>query len=150
MPFPLNIIPAVPVHEAEWRELWAQYCGGGLPAETTEATWRRILDEDSPIGCVVAMMDGLVVGFVTFVEHECTWETKSVCYVEDVFVSKLHRGSALGVGFALASHFLQRLQAGEWSRLYGITRAENKLAQRLYSRYAQGEPYMRYVLKGGS
>lgn len=150
MPLHLDIIPSTPAYEADWRGLWEQYCGGGVSAETTDATWRRILDKDSPIGCVVAMMDGLVVGFVTYVEHECTGETKSVCYVEDVFVSKLHRGPAMGVGGALAAHFLHRLQAGEWARLYGITRAENKLAQRLYSRYAKGEPYMRYVLKGGN
>lgn len=149
MPLHLIIISAVSAHEADWRGLWDQYCGGGVSAEITDATWRRILDDDSPVGCVVAMIDGLVVGFVTYVEHECTWETKAVCYIEDVFVSELHRGPALGVGFALAAHFLQRLQVGEWVRLYGITRAENMLAQRLYSRYAKGESYVRYVLKGG-
>lgn len=148
MSMPLHITAATPAHEPAWRGLWSQYCSGAVPAEITDATWQRILNVESPIGCAVAMICGELVGFVTYVEHECTWETKPVCYVEDVFVSKLHRGPLTGVGFALAEHLLQRLEAGEWARVYGITHADNKIAQRLYSRYAAGEPYMRYLIKG--
>lgn len=144
---PLTICAASQDHAEGWRDLWDQYCGGAVAQEISDETWRRILDPSNPIGSVVALAESRVVGFVTYVEHECTWETKSVCYVEDVFVSKLHRGPALGVGHAMAGYLMNRLQAGKWARVYGITHVENILAQRLYGRYTQGEPYLRYVVK---
>lgn len=146
----LTISAADHGHAAGWRKLWDQYCGGVVTQEISDATWRRILDPSNSIGSVVALLESQVVGFVTYVEHECTWETKSVCYVEDVFVNKLHRGSALGVGHAMADYLMNRLQTGEWARVYGITHVENILAQRLYSRYTHSEPYLRYVVKAGA
>jgi ribosomal protein S18 acetylase RimI-like enzyme len=140
---------ARPEHERGWRELWVLYCGGGLAEDVTEATWRRILDPASSVGALVAVVDDQVVGFVTYVEHEGTWETKKLCYVEDLYIAKTHRGDIAGVGLLLAKSLLERLEKGEWARLYGITRSENVVAQRLYRRFAKGEPYMRYVLRGG-
>lgn len=147
MPRLIEIFNAVPEHEQGWRALWVQYCDNNLPETTTAATWRRIVDPMSSIGALVATVSGLIVGFVTFVEHEGTWETTPLCYVEDLYVEKSHRGDDIGVAQALASALLTRLEAGEWSRLYGITRAENVVAQRLYRRFAKGEPYLRYVLR---
>lgn len=143
----LSIISALPAHETGWRDLWNQYCGGAVTQEVSDATWRRIVDPSSSIGSIVALLENQVVGFITYVEHECTWETQTVCYIEDVFVSKHHRGSTLGVGHAIARHLIERLQAGEWARVYGITHTENILAQRLYGRYTHGEPYLRYVMR---
>lgn len=144
----LHILPAASVHTEGWRVLWDQYCGGAITQQISDATWVRILDLANPIGSVVALLEDQVVGLLTYVEHECTWETKSVCYVEDVFVGKRHRGPVLGVGHALAGHLVHRLRAGEWARVYGITRVDNILAQRLYNHYTQGEPYLRYLMKG--
>lgn len=143
----LQVMDAQEGHYAGWRLLWDAYCRGGLPEEISKATWARILDPGSAVGCLVAVLSGEVVGFVTYVTHECTWELTPVCYVEDVFVSKLRRGPALGVGFALRDELVGRLNRGCWSRLYGITRVENKVAQALYSTVASGQPYLRYVLK---
>ena len=146
----IEIVTAGPEHEQGWRALWALYCGGGVGEATTAATWRRILDPASSIGASVATEAGAVVGFVTYVEHEGTWETTSLCYVEDLYVAKSHRGDINGVGQALAGALLTRLRAGEWSRLYCITEADNFVAQRLYSGFAKGVPYLRYVLRGAN
>ncbi len=134
-------------HEAGWRALWAQYCDGAVQTLITDATWRRILDPQSKTGGIVATMASEVIGFVTFVEHDCTWELGPVCYVEDLFVAKAHRGRKLGVGVAMAEHLVARLNTGEWTRLYGITRAGNDVAQALYNQFAQGQDYKRYVIK---
>lgn len=147
MPALIEIIPALPEHEHGWRDLWNLYCGGSLADATTNATWRRILDPLSSIGALVAVADGAVVGFVTYVEHEGTWETTPLCYVEDLYVAKAHRGDQAGIGRAFAGALLARLEAGTWSRLYGITRSDNVVAQRLYRRLAKGEPYLRYVIR---
>lgn len=94
------------------------------------------------------MLDDQVVGLATYVEHECTWESRSICYIEDMIVSKRHRGPRLNVGHAIGEHLIDRLHRGEWARLHCITRTDNILAQKLYEQYAAGEPYMRYVMKG--
>jgi len=145
----ISITPAGPEHEQGWRELWAIYCGDGIAETVTTATWQRILDPGSSIGAYIAVDNGNVVGFVTFVEHEGTWETKPLCYVEDLYVTKLYRGDKTGIGHSLAAVLLARLRSGEWSRVYGITRTDNVVAQRLYRGFATGEPYLRYVVRGG-
>lgn len=38
-------------------------------------------------------------------------------------------------------------RAGEWSHLYGTTAADNVLAQRLYSSFSTGQPYMQYLAR---
>lgn len=146
----VTIHDARPEHESGWRRLWDLYCDGGIAADVTDATWRRIVDPASSIGALIAKVDNQISGFVTYVEHEGTWELKKLCYVEDLFIDKRHRGDVIGVGQALASELLARLKHGEWSRLYGITRQDNVVAQRLYRRFSKGEPYMRYVIKEGA
>ena len=135
-------------HEAGWRSLWEQYCDGAIAADVSDATWQRLLDPASAIGGLVALRAGEVIGFANYVVHEGTWETKPICYIEDVFVSKLHRGRGSLVARAMADSLVQRVHAGEWSRLWGITAADNLVAQRLYSGFSSGQPYMRYVLRG--
>lgn len=134
-------------HEIGWRALWAAYCGDAVTAEITEATWQRMLDAESRVGGVVATIGTEVVGFITFVEHDCTWEIHPVCYVEDLYVAPLRRGRTLGVGAKMGAHLLERLNMGEWARLYGITKSDNLPAQHLYRAFAQGEPYLRYVVQ---
>ncbi len=137
-------------HQTGWRGLWDAYCGGAISAEVGDATWRRLLDPASSIGGLVAVCDADVVAFVTYVEHECTWELKPVCYVEDVFVAPLHRGRDSMVARSMAANLLARLASAEWSRLYGITALDNVLAQRLYSTFSPAQACMRYVIRSHS
>jgi hypothetical protein len=58
---PCTIRAALPSDEAAWRELWAGYCDfyqAGLPEETTSRTWKRILDPDAQVMCIVAEVEG--------------------------------------------------------------------------------------------
>src|SRR6266702_2253962 len=94
-------------HEAGWRSLWDQYCDGAVAAHVSDATWQRLLDSTSAIGGLVALNAGEVIGFVNYVVHEGTWETKQICYIEDVFVSKMHRGRGSLVARAMADTLVQ-------------------------------------------
>ena len=135
-------------HETGWRILWDQYCGRAISDAVSIETWRRLLDPTSAIGGYVAVSDGNVIGFVNYVVHEGTWVVKPVCYVEDVFVSKTHRGRGSLVAKAMADRLVARVNSGEWSRLWGITASDSFVAQRLYSIFAVGRGYMRYVMRG--
>ena len=95
----LVIRSLLPNDETTWRRLWRCYCDfyeAKVPDAVTQRTWKRILDPDSAVMCIVAELDGMVVGFAHCVVHENTWETQPVCYLEDLFVRPEHRGAGIG------------------------------------------------------
>jgi GNAT superfamily N-acetyltransferase len=147
MPPPL-IRAALPADEAAWRQLWRGYCdfyGASLSEQVTSRTWKRILDPDSAIMCVVAEVDGQVRGFANCVVHENTWETQPVCYLEDLFVAPSARGH--GVGKALVEWLRNAMRAEGWARLYWVTQRDNARARRLYDQFAQVDDFVRYMIR---
>jgi GNAT superfamily N-acetyltransferase len=147
MAFPV-IRSALPSDEGAWRRLWSGYCdfyNMQVPEATTARTWKRILDPDSAVMCVVAEVDGQVYGFANCVVHENTWETQPVCYLEDLFVTPAARGR--GIGAALIEWLRNAMRAEGWARLYWMTQRDNAAARALYDRYAQADDFVRYVVR---
>ena len=143
-----TIRAALPSDETVWRQLWQGYCDfyrAQLAEEVTERNWKRILDPDSQIMCVVAEVDGHVYGFAHCVVHENTWETQAVCYLEDLFV--LPSARRRGVASALIEWLRNAMRAEGWARLYWVTRADNTEARHLYDRFAQADGFVRYVIR---
>ena len=139
---------ALPGDEAAWRRLWKGYCDfyeTRLPGAVTDRTWKRILDPDSAIMCVVAEADGQVQGFANCVVHENTWETQPVCYLEDLFVAPAARGR--GIGGALIEWLRNAMRAEGWARLYWMTAHDNTAARALYDRFAEADGFVRYVIR---
>lgn len=142
-----TIRAALPSDEAVWRNLWRGYCdfyAAKLPEEVTSRTWKRILDPDSAVMCVVAEAEGQVLGFANCVVHENTWESQAVCYLEDLYVDPAARGR--GVGRALIEWLRNAMRAEGWARLYWLTREDNAQARRLYDQFAQADGFVRYVI----
>ena len=138
----------MPADEAVWRQLWRGYCDFyrvQLADEVTDRTWKRILDPDSQVMCIVAEVDGQVHGFAHCVVHENTWETQAVCYLEDLFVAAAARGH--GLGRALIEWLHNAMRAEGWARLYWVTPADNHAARRLYDRFAKADGFVRYVIR---
>lgn len=145
---PCTIRAALPSDEAGWRALWSGYCdfyGVEVATEVTDRTWKRILDPDSAIMCIVAEVEGKVYGFANCVVHENTWETQPVCYLEDLFVHPSARGR--GIGGALLEWLRNSMRAEGWSRLYWVTQRDNVAARSLYDRFAQADDFVRYVIR---
>lgn len=148
MPPPL-IRAALPSDEPAWRALWRGYCDfyqAELPDEVTQRTWKRILDPDSAVMCIVAEVEGAVAGFAHCVVHENTWETQPVCYLEDLYVAPHARLG--GVGRALIEWLRNAMRAEGWARLYWMTRQDNTAARRLYDQFTQADGFVRYVIRG--
>jgi len=146
---PLHIIrSALPTDEASWRTLWRGYCdyyGEHVSEAVTDRTWKRILDPDSDIMCIVAEVDGQVYGFANCVVHENTWETQPVCLLEDLFVlpsARMH-----GIARALIEWLRNAMRAEGWARLYWMTREDNESARKLYDQFARADGFVRYVIK---
>lgn len=147
MPPPL-IRAALPSDEPAWRALWRGYCDfyeAELPDEVTQRTWKRILDPDSAVMCIVAEVEGAVAGFAHCVVHENTWETQPVCYLEDLYVAPHARLG--GVGRALIEWLRNAMRAEGWARLYWMTREDNTAARRLYDQFTQADGFVRYVIR---
>jgi GNAT superfamily N-acetyltransferase len=143
-----SIRACAPADEPAWRALWQAYCdfyGVQLADEVTQRTWKRILDPDSAVMCIVAEVEGRVVGFAHCVVHENTWETQPVCYLEDLFVAPQARGQ--GVATALIEWLRNAMRAEGWARLYWMTAADNAQARRVYDRFAQADGFVRYVVR---
>jgi GNAT superfamily N-acetyltransferase len=139
---------ALPADEPVWRELWKGYCEfyqAQVPDEVTQRTWKRILDPDSQVMCIVAEVEGKVYGFAHCVVHENTWETQAVCYLEDLFVRPGARGR--GIGTALLEWLRNAMRAEGWARLYWVTKADNVEARRLYDRFTVADDFVRYVIR---
>jgi GNAT superfamily N-acetyltransferase len=145
---PPHIRAALPSDEPAWRQLWRSYCDfyeATVNEEVTARTWKRILDPDSAVMCIVAEDEGEVVGFANCVVHENTWETQPICYLEDLYVAPGARGQ--GVGAALIEWLRNAMRAEGWARLYWMTAADNRQARKLYDRYASADGFVRYVVK---
>ena len=147
-PTPCIIRAALPSDEPAWRSLWRGYCDyyeADVPEAVTNRTWKRILDPDAQVMCLVAEAEGKAVGFANCVVHENTWETQAVCYLEDLYVAPGARGR--GIGGALLEWLRNAMRAEGWARLYWMTRQDNARARRLYDRYAQADDFVRYVIR---
>jgi GNAT superfamily N-acetyltransferase len=139
---------ALPGDEAAWRALWRGYCDFyevRLPPEVTSRTWKRILDPDSAVMCIVAEVEGQVYGFANCVVHENTWEAQPVCYLEDLFVLPAARGR--GIGKALLEWLRNAMRAEGWARLYWMTREDNERARKLYDQFTRADGFVRYVVR---
>jgi GNAT superfamily N-acetyltransferase len=139
---------ALPSDEPAWRQLWRGYCdfySASVGDEVTSRTWKRILDPDSAVMCILAEVDGRVRGFANCVVHEATWETQPICYLEDLFVAPDARGH--GVGASLIEWLRNAMRAEGWARLYWMTRGDNVQARRLYDRFAEADDFVRYVIR---
>ena len=145
---PCIIRAALPSDEPAWRELWRGYCEFyevDVSDAVTNRTWKRILDPDAQVMCIVAEVDGQVYGFANCVVHENTWETQAVCYLEDLFVTPAARGR--GIGRALIEWLRNAMRAEGWARLYWTTRADNAVARRLYDQFTSADDFVRYVIR---
>jgi GNAT superfamily N-acetyltransferase len=139
--------------EDAWRTLWDGYCefyGTRISPAITDATWRRLMDGDSPLFGLVACEgggDGPVVGIVNCVLHPVTWSDGSACYLEDLFVDPEHRRK--GAGRELIRAVLERGERMGWYRVYWMTKADNVTARSLYDAVAGKTDWVRYQVAIG-
>jgi GNAT superfamily N-acetyltransferase len=119
--------------EKVWRDLWLQYVKfyrSDVSEEVTAASWKRILDPGSPIHALVAEKDGAVIGICNYVFHESTWDTRPICYLQDLFVDPQARGSGAAKQLILACE--EAAKAKGAFRVYWHTQEYNAPARSLY------------------
>ncbi|WP_369058947.1 GNAT family N-acetyltransferase [Caulobacter sp. 73W] len=129
-----------------WDGLWAGYLAfyesSDLPQAVGDTTFERMLDPAEPMFALVAEQDGQAIGFAHCVVHRATWTTGFYCYLEDLFVSPVTRGS--GAGRALIEAIYARADAEGWDRVYWLTHETNTQARKLYDAVAQNRGFIQY------
>lgn len=133
--------------EREWREMWRGYNAfyrSNVPERATAATFRRVLDPQSPIAGFVAFADGVPIGFAHIVLHPHTWSEAPVCYLEDLYVREEARGR--GAGRALIEHVIALAKREGWARVYWATQSDNATARRLYDTFCEADGFVRYTV----
>ena len=131
-----------------WQELWEAYLEhyrATLPPGRTEFLWARVNNEADPVECLVAEVDGAVVGLAQFVPHIDTWEETPMCYLQDLIVAAPFRGR--GIGRTLINAVDEYRRRRGWCYLYWQTEEHNRPARLLYDSLTGGaSPFIVYRL----
>ena len=90
----------------------------------------------------MAVKNKRVIGIAHYVLSPYSWGTHYICYLEDLFVTPSARNA--GAGRALIRWLHTEANRQGWKRLYWMTDADHKTAQRLYDRVAQKTRWLRY------
>ena len=143
----LTIRAPVATDEGEWRSLWTAFNafhGVRLPERVADANWGRILDPDAPMGGLVAVEDGKLVGLADYVLHCHTWSEHLSCLLDDLYVRSASRGR--GIGHRLIEAVVDLGRQNGWSRVYW-TAIDDADARHLYDKYWSPDGVKRYTVQ---
>jgi GNAT superfamily N-acetyltransferase len=129
----------------EWTPLWQGYLEfykTELSDEQSELTWKRLLDKDFNLHCLVVEVDGKIQGITHYSFQTSTWAHKNYCYLEDLFTAPASRGKGLG---RLLIDSVKDIAVSEGSsRLYWNTDETNATARKLYDSYSVDSGKVQY------
>ncbi len=141
----VSIRPLESADRPAWEPLWAGYqtfYQTQIPPETTDDTWRRFHDPQSPLYALGAFIDGRLVGIVHYLFHSSTWTTSPYCYLQDLFTTPDVRGQ--GAGRALIEAVATAASEAGASRVYWLTHEGNAQAMLLYNQVAVRSGFVQY------
>lgn len=129
----------------EWLPMWEGYntfYERTVPQETTDHTWRLLLDPDvEPYG-FVAEADGKLIGFTHYWFQGTTAAILPKCYLQDLYVDPGSRGKR--VGALLIDAVYEAADAHGNSEVYWLTQHFNERGRALYDRVAKLTPFIKY------
>lgn len=131
---------------AAWAALWRAYLafyGTERPAEIYDLTFARNLDPAQPAqNCLVADLDGALIGLVHYIFHPHNWQAEDVCYLQDLFTAPEARGK--GVGRGLIEAVYKAADAAGCPNVYWTTQEFNYAGRMLYDQVGTKTPFIKY------
>jgi len=141
-----TVRPITADDRARWVELWTGYLAfykTELPSDVFDATWKRLMSDDSDFGGFVALDEtAYPIGLTHYIVHATTWSPQPYCYLEDLYVDPATRGG--GVGRALIAAVRERAEMLGCVRLYWMTQEFNYKGRMLYDQIAEKPPFVMY------
>lgn len=128
-----------------WRELFTAYgvfYETAFSDEVLDGVWEWLMDARHPLFCLVADLDGEVVGFAHVREQPDTFTAGPGWYLDDLYTVPEVRGS--GAGTALLEAIVEHARAHGGGTVRWITAADNTRAQSVYDRLATRTSWVTY------
>ena len=146
---PCTVRPLRTQCEADWRRLWTGYLEHyktTVPEAVCQSTFARLLrTAQHDFNCLVAEVDGKVIGLTHYLSHRHAWKIEEVIYLQDLYVDPALRGTGAGRALIEAVHAVA--DAAGTRAVYWLTQDFNTQARQLYDRIAQVTPFIRYNRK---
>jgi GNAT superfamily N-acetyltransferase len=143
---PVIVRPLHSADMAEWRVLWAAYLdfyGTSVADDVYDTTFARMLGSDPrDFNCLVAEVDGNLVGLTHYLFHRHGWKVEDVCYLQDLYATAETRGT--GVGRALIEAVYDAADQAGAPSVYWLTQDDNVTARKLYDRTAALTNFIKY------
>ncbi|WP_187431005.1 hypothetical protein ROLI_022330 [Roseobacter fucihabitans] len=132
--------------KAQWARLWQGYLAyyeTERPTEIFDLYFDRLIGDDpQDYHCVVAEMDGTLVGLTHYLFHRHGWSVENVCYLQDLYADPSVRGT--GIGRALIEAVYKAADATGAPGVYWLTQDFNQAARKLYDRIGKKTPFIKY------
>jgi len=129
-----------------WQRLWTDYLTfyeSSVSDAVYDTTFARLLGDDAQdYSCLVAELDGRLVGLTHYLFHRHNWRVENVCYLQDLYADPHVRGR--GVGRALIEGVYAAADAAGSPGVYWTTQQGNLTAQQLYDRIATKTDFIKY------
>ncbi|WP_299207054.1 GNAT family N-acetyltransferase [uncultured Tateyamaria sp.] len=142
----LTVRPLILSDRPAWGDLWTAYLAF---YETTrqqdiyDTYFERLLGDDpQDYNCLVAELDGKLVGLTHFLFHRHGWKVENVCYLQDLYADPTVRGR--GIGRALIEGVYAAADAAGAPSVYWLTQDVNTEARQLYDRIGTLSPFIKY------
>ncbi|MGR3711841.1 MAG: GNAT family N-acetyltransferase [Shimia sp.] len=140
------IRPLIEADHAEWRRLWTDYITfyeSTVTDEVYASTFARLLGDDpQDYSCLVAELDGKLIGLTHYLFHRHAWKVENVCYLQDLYADPEVRGT--GVGRKLIEAVYKAADDAGAPSVYWMTQEFNTNARKLYDRIGQLSPFIKY------
>lgn len=129
-----------------WDSLWAAYLAfykTRLSQDIYDTYFDRLLGDDpQDYNCLVAELNGKLVGLTHFLFHRHGWKVENVCYLQDLYADPQVRGR--GIGRALIEGVYAAADAAGAPSVYWLTQDFNTHARKLYDRIGKLSPFIKY------
>jgi GNAT superfamily N-acetyltransferase len=142
----ISVRPVEATDEGPWLALFRDYIAfyeATVPEDVIALTWQRLLSRaDNMMALVATDETGRALGIAALVFHRSTWSPSWYCYLEDLFVAPMARGS--GIGRALIEATYAEADRRGASRTYWATQDKNETARTLYDHLGQLTDFVQY------
>lgn len=142
----LIVRPLVLSDRPAWDDLWTAYLAfyeTARPQDIYDTYFARLLGDDpQDYNCLVAELDGQLVGLTHFLFHRHGWKIENVCYLQDLYADPAVRGQ--GIGRALIEGVYAAADAAGAPSVYWLTQDFNTEARKLYDRIGTLSPFIKY------
>ncbi|WP_299668453.1 GNAT family N-acetyltransferase [uncultured Ruegeria sp.] len=143
----LTIRPLRAADRLDWRALWTSYLDfyeTTISEDVYETAFERLLSgEAGEFNCLLAEVDGTLVGLVHYLFHRHLWSIDDRCYLMDLYVKPDVGGS--GAGRALIETVHRVAKENNIPCTYWMTQDFNYKGRILYDQVATKTPFIKYV-----